>query len=272
MKTALISAFAVLFLAFKPVLATDRGYTVTTDVPFGDLPRQKLDIYLPEMVTDNTPVLVFLFGGGFVMGDKGQARVIGQNYAASGTIVIAPNYRLNSVFPNFVVDAAKAVAYVRENLTTSDEEPRPILMSGWSSGAYIAAKVAYDGRYLEAEGVKRDAIAGFIGLAGPYWGGLCAGARICPELFPPDRQTDWVVAEFVDPEDPPMLLAQGAHDEFIDIGNLETLAAAGESAGLSVTTLIVKDTFHKSVMYKMEDSGSEVRDAAEAFIAQMTSN
>ncbi len=69
-----------------------------------------------------------------------------------------------------------------------------------------------------------------------------------------------------------MLLVQGARDEFIDIGNLETLAAAAREAGLDVTTLVLKDKFHKQVMYMMEDEGTEVRDAAEAFIAKVTSN
>lgn len=271
MRTGVLSALTASSLVIAPAFAEELGYTVATDVPFGELPRQRLDIYTPNTVSDDTPVLIFLFGGGFISGDKGQVRVIGQNYAAMGTIVIAPNYRIKTTFPDFVVDAAKAVAYVRQHVTNSKGDPRPIVMGGWSSGAYIGAKVAYDGRFLDAEGLPSDTIAGFIGLAGPYWGGLCAGAK-CPDTFPPDSFAEWAVAEFVDPGDPPMLLIQGTRDQYVDLGNLETLAAAGEKAGLSVTELILKDKYHKTVMYMLEDAGTEVRDAAEAFIAQATTN
>jgi acetyl esterase/lipase len=271
MRITLISVFVSLFIAVAPALAGDTNYTVTSDISFGDLPRQVLDIYSPAEVNDDTPVLLFLFGGGFVSGSKEQARVIGQNFAEAGMIVVTPNYRINTTFPNFVEDAAKAAAYVWQTLKTSAGDPRPMVMSGWSAGAYIAAKVSYDGRYLEAEGVSPDAIAGFIGLAGPYWGGLCAGSS-CPNTFLPGSEADWPVADFVDPSDPPMLLVQGTRDNYVDIGNLEALAAAGTKAGLDVTTLVLKDKFHKQVMYMMEDEGTEVRDAAEAFIAKVTSN
>lgn len=271
MQSVIISAVVVASIAFTPALAQDDSYTVATDVPFGDLPRQALDIYTPVSVADDTPVLIFLFGGGFSMGNKSQSRGIGENYAEAGNIVVAPNYRINTTFPNFMVDAAKAVAYARRHLTTTTGAPRPIVVSGWSAGAYIGAKITYDDRYLEAEGVPNDAIVGFIGLAGPYWGGLCAGSK-CPNTFLPGTEADWPVADFVDPSDPPMLLVQGTRDNYVDIGNLETLASAGEAAGLDVTTLILKDKFHKQVMYMMEDEGTEVRSAAETFIAEVASD
>lgn len=271
MRFSLLLGFALLAVSAWPALAEDQGYTVTADVPFGELPRHVLDIYTPATVTDDTPVLVFLFGGGFSTGSKGQGRVIGQNYATAGTIVVTPNYRINTPFPDFVEDAAAAVAYAQKNLTTSTGDPRPLVMSGWSAGAYIGALVSYDQRYLEAKNVPPDAIAGFIGLAGPYWGGLCAGLR-CPDTFPPGTEVDWPVADFVDPGDPPMLLVWGTRDNYVDRGNVETLAAAGDVAGIEVTTLILEGKFHKQVMYLMEDAGTKVRTAAEAFITQVTSD
>ena len=47
-------------------------------------------------------------------------------------------------------------------------DPRRVYLIGHSAGAYNAAMLAYDARWLAAEGLSPRAIAGFIGLAGPY--------------------------------------------------------------------------------------------------------
>lgn len=271
MWSVFLSALTAFALTATAALADETSYTVTKDVPFGDLPRQLLDIYTPDTVTDDTPVLVFLFGGSFSFGDKGDAYLIGQVFAKAGVIVVTPNYRTypEASFPGFIEDAAKAIAHSSQTLRTSTGAPRPIVVSGWSSGAYIGSMVSYDGRYLVAEGVPPSTVSGFIGLAGPYWGGLCAG-RSCPQIFPPDTEADWPVADFVDRDDPPMLLVQGTADSYVDFGNFETLGAAGEAAGLEVTTLVLENGYHKLPMSRMGEQGSEVHDAAEAFIARAT--
>ena len=111
MRATLISSIIALSVAASTAWAKDPEYSVTEDVSFGELPRQTLDIYTPESVTDETPVLTYFFGGGFFRGDKTQARTIGPKFAEAGMIVVAPNYRVNTNFPKFLEDAAKAVAF-----------------------------------------------------------------------------------------------------------------------------------------------------------------
>ena len=74
---------------------------VTTDVPYGDLERQKLDLYLPAGQTGDAPVLVFFYGGGWQGGAKEDLRETAESLAAAGMIVAAPDYRLypQAVFP-----------------------------------------------------------------------------------------------------------------------------------------------------------------------------
>ena len=270
MRATLISSILAISVASTSAWADSSGFSVTEDVSFGELPRQTLDIYTPEGVTDDTPVLIYMFGGGFFRGDKTQARTIGPRFAESGAFVVAPNYRVNTSFPNFVEDAAMAVAFVWRELRTSSDEPREIVMSGWSSGAYIGAKVSYDGRYLEAEGIPTDAITGFIGLAGPYRGGLCAGSR-CPNTFVPGTEADWPVVDFVDPDDPPMLLIHAELDRQVDIGNLEELASAGRKSNIDVSTLIAERRTHMRIMNDMPVADTEVHSAVKAFINETLS-
>ncbi|WP_282182421.1 alpha/beta hydrolase [Aliiroseovarius marinus] len=247
--------------------AEDARHSVQNDIRFGELPQHMLDIYLPDTVEPETPVLVFFYGGGFSHGDKAQIRRVGKTFADSGIIVVAPSYRLypDAAFPDFVNDAALAVSHVWQNLRDEGAGPRPIFIGGWSAGAYISALIAYDGRYLEAAGVPASTIAGFIGLAGPYEGGLCSG-ETCPHIFPKGTEPDWPTANFVDATDPPMLLVRGTHDLFVDRGNLEDLAASGDAADIAVTTLVVKDAFHDDVLSEMEQPDGLVRDAVDAFM------
>ena len=85
MKLALVLAFATMLFRITPAVAGEPGYAVAADVPFGDLPRHTLDVYTPDTITDETPVLVFLFGGAFSGGSKENVRKISERFGARAT-------------------------------------------------------------------------------------------------------------------------------------------------------------------------------------------
>lgn len=70
------------------------GFTVTRDIPYGDLPRQRLDLYTPDEVDDTTPVVVHFFAGGWTTGSKGASKRAAQALARDGVIVVAPDHGL----------------------------------------------------------------------------------------------------------------------------------------------------------------------------------
>ncbi|MCI2399828.1 alpha/beta hydrolase [Aliiroseovarius sp. N1Y82] len=242
--------------------------SVERDVSFGLLPRHVLDIYSPAVTQPDTPVFVLFHGGGFSHGDKSDLRRAAKSLAGDGMIVVAPNYRLypNTAFPGFVQDAALAVSHAWRNLRTAEGRSRPVVLGGWSAGAYIAALVAYDRRYLEAVSTPPGAIRGFVGLAGPYHGGLCAG-ETCPEVFPDGTKPAWPVADFVDAADPPMLLIRGTHDLFVDKSNLEAVAASAVAAGIAVDILVVEDAYHEDLLSDLERPESPLRTAVDTFLS-----
>ena len=264
MRTCFRSVLALALLSTAAV-GGETGVNVTKDVPYSASPALSLDIYHPPEVSDESPVLVYLFGSGFGRGSGEQAYRIGPEFAAEGVIVVAPDLTFAEPFPEFVRLAAKGVAHAWKTLRTSSGDPRSMFLSGWSSGAYITGLLSYDERYLAAEGLPGDAIMGFIGLSGPYWGGLCGGSQ-CPNTFPPGTEADWAIPSFVDPDDPAMLLVWGTRDGNVERGNLDDLAAAGETAGIGVTTLILQDEFHSDTLNMMGVPDTEVFSAAKAFI------
>lgn len=261
-----VFAYWILFLWISAdASANEPEYQVTLDIPFGDHSMHMLDIYAPGTVTDETPVLVFLHGGGFTRGDKTQASIFGAQFAREGIMVVSPNYRLDAAFPAFVFDAAEAVAYVHSELRTSTGDPRPLFISGWSAGAYIGAMLSYDDRYLNAQGLPPDAIAGFIGVAGPYLGGRCAGLR-CPDVFPPETEANWSAADFVDTDDPPMLLVHGSRDRYVDIENLDAVMSAAASFDVPARRIIVNGGSHMGVRDDLGQPDSRVFSSVVSFM------
>jgi acetyl esterase/lipase len=60
------------------------------------------------------------------------------------------------------------VRWARDNARRFGGDPDRIVLVGHSAGAYNAAMVALDPRWLRAAGVPAGAIKGWAGLAGPY--------------------------------------------------------------------------------------------------------
>lgn len=206
------------------------------DLHFGEAPRQRLDVYVPEASKKELrPVVVFWYGGMWLRGSKEQYRFVGAALANSGYVAILPDYRLypNARFPAFIEDGALAVKWAREHAREFSGDPDAIFLMGHSAGAHIAALLALDGRYLQKVGGDANWLRGWIGLSGPY--ALEMRVPILEQMFrSPYVRTDWRVVDLVRGPAPPALILHGTNDylvyprEAIDLDKL--LRAAGVSS------------------------------------------
>ncbi|KAG9569906.1 alpha/beta-hydrolase, partial [Aureobasidium melanogenum] len=123
--------------------------TPQEEFTYGSDPRQKLDVYSPKQVSDDTPILVFLYGGGLSRGDKrmptpptAQGLVyanIGHYYASRGFITVIPDYRRTgegAVFPSGGRDVAGAVEWIKNRFNTGNHK---LWIMGNSAGAVHSA-------------------------------------------------------------------------------------------------------------------------------------
>jgi acetyl esterase/lipase len=104
----------------------------------------ELDLYRPQTAPDGLPVLVYFHGGAWTVGDKReQALPMLNHLAANGWIAISANYRLSpgASFPDFLVDAKAAIAWVKDHAGNYGGDPRFLAVSGGSAGGHIAALV-----------------------------------------------------------------------------------------------------------------------------------
>jgi acetyl esterase/lipase len=235
-------ARTLLLLPALALLALPAAARGPRDVAYGPDPRHKLDLYLPDGAgPDAKPrkTLIFIHGGGWRRGNKDRYGFVGRAFADAGYVVVLINYRLypRARFPGFVEDAARAVAWVRENVRRHGGDPEHIYLMGHSAGAHIAALLALDPGYLQAAGVPRSSIGGMIGLAGPY--------VFHPEQLPrlakifaahPARNARPVVfaengAATTNGGGPPLLLLSAGLDTVVGARNGPGLAEAYRRAG-----------------------------------------
>lgn len=145
-------------------------YRLTPGLSYGPLVRQQLDVYQPVQNKGRAPMVVFFYGGSWSSGDRRDYRFVGEALASRGVVVVIADYRLSPAvrYPAFVQDSAAAVRWAMEQADAYGADPARVFVMGHSAGAYNAAMVALDARWLAAEGLKPARLAGWIGLAGPY--------------------------------------------------------------------------------------------------------
>ncbi|MBW4330484.1 carboxylesterase family protein [Stakelama sp. CBK3Z-3] len=94
------------------------------------------------------PVMVFIHGGGFVLGGKDAAVSDGSSFARSGVVCVAINYRLGvegflpipDVPTNLGLrDIIAALAWVRDNIAAFGGDPSNVTIFGESAGAMAIA-------------------------------------------------------------------------------------------------------------------------------------
>ena len=168
MLPALLTACSGVDL-LNATVATDT-YRRTEGLHYGPDARQRLDVYQPAILLRHAPLVVFFYGGNWSSGERADYRFVGEALASSGIVAMVADYRLSPAFryPAFVQDSARAVAWALQHAADYDADPAKVFVMGHSAGAYNAAMVALDSRWLAAEGLKPTRLAGWIGLAGPY--------------------------------------------------------------------------------------------------------
>jgi acetyl esterase/lipase len=163
-------------LGMLNAVATLRGHQGPSDVAYGSLERQRFDVYRPGTSlaeadrAAGSPLVIFIYGGAWSMGSRGDYRFAGEALAAQGFTVMVVDYRLYPAvrYPDFLQDCAQAVAYGLAHARELGADPRRVFLYGHSAGAYNVAMLALDPRWLRAAGHSPDELAGWVGLAGPY--------------------------------------------------------------------------------------------------------
>jgi triacylglycerol lipase len=149
----------------------DASVEILRDQRYGGDERHRLDIFRTGKPA-NAPVLVYVHGGGFVMGDKTRPDSpfydnVSQWAAQQGFIGVTMTYRLAPAnrWPSGPEDMALAVQWLRENIGSHGGNPDAIFLMGQSAGgAHVASYLAHP-RFHRG---GRAGIAGALMISGIY--------------------------------------------------------------------------------------------------------
>jgi acetyl esterase/lipase len=257
---------------FNNVMPKDSGSRlVLRGAAFGADPRQRLDIYAPTTPSARPwPVIVFIYGGSWNSGMREGYGFVGRALASRGFLVAIPDYRLvpragsakcessarpDSLlsdrlmpktgthflarcsgvrYPAFLEDNAAAVHWVIAHAAQYHGDPQRLVLAGHSAGAYDAAMLAYDPRWL---GGARAAVRAMIGLAGPYDFLPSNLASVNAAFGGASDPADTQPINHVSPGAVPALLCTGDKDDLVAPRNSDTLAARLQAAGTPVERL-----------------------------------
>jgi acetyl esterase/lipase len=137
--------------------------SVSRDLRYGPDERHRLDLWLPHErdTGGRRPVLLFVHGGGFVMGDKSMPGMpffdnVGRWAAARGFIGATMTYRLapQHTWPAGAEDVGRAVEWLAEHVAAHGGDPGKIFAMGQSAGAvHVGTYLAFT-RCHGADGPK----------------------------------------------------------------------------------------------------------------------
>jgi len=114
--------------------------------PYGEDPRQVLDIYLPGEGCGPFPVVVYIHGGAWFSGHKADYQVIPfLGGIKRGYAVASINYRLvpHIRYPSNLYDIKSALRYLALNADSFLLDPSRTALCGSSAGAHLALMAAF---------------------------------------------------------------------------------------------------------------------------------
>ena len=233
------------------------------DVEFGtggDRPIRLNVIRPKKSPTVPMPVVVFIHGGAWLVGDKEGMQTL--RLARSGYFTVNIEYRLSSeaIFPAQIHDCKCAIRWLRAHAEEYNIDPDRIGVWGPSAGGHLAALLGTSGGVAELEGKggwqefssRVQAVVDFFGptnflkMGGTHDDAdspesLLVGGKIAdkPEMV---RMADPIT--YVTPGDPPFLIIHGEEDGTVPINQSELLHEALKKSGVSVRFVRVKRGGH----------------------------
>ncbi len=270
---------ATLFLGFS--VAAILGAPARADVRFVENVSflesgrtEKLDLYLPARAADAkpAPAVVWIHGGGFTGGKKGEARAhnVCETLAAAGYVCVSIDYRLGEgAWPTNLFDCKNAVRFLRVHAAEYGVDPARIAVFGGSAGAYLGQMVGFtDGKAGLEPTAPYPGISSAVKAVGNFYGTSNNATRQQPS---PTGALTGVLADnteraklfglpagaslrawrdispvaFVTPTSPPVLIVHGLADPLSDYAQALELAQVLSLNGVPHELVMLEHVGHQ---------------------------
>jgi arylformamidase len=229
---------------------------IVYDPSYTDIVRTSLDIYVPEPVVTDAPVVLFVHGGGFRGSDKAYYKDLGEKPAwfttELGYIFVSTNFRFlpDGGYPNSVQDIATALDWISDNIEAYGGDPDNIILYSHATGNLQAALVATDESFLERTGNTLDLIKGIICVDGGFFDLRESSGGVVSRALPPGDEVKALASPMahIEPNKgiPPFLIIYGGGGGNTQLQS-EKMALILRQAGISATAVEFPSKDHFTV-------------------------
>ena len=224
----------------------------------------RLDIYTPG--TSGAPVLIYVHGGAWRAGSKGTVGAMPDYFNGLGYVFISVGYSLTSNVDGQVGDVARAINWVRANISGYGGDPARIAVLGHSAGCHLASLAVLSGMASGVSAlVANDTGAYDIAYLADINNGRLP--LLYAALNKPDKWRNWSPINYAGGGGAlPVLVAWsgGRNRDRISIRFADRLAAAGHP----VTRFDGSSYSHLSIRNAMGRRGDAVTGAIARFLQQ----
>jgi acetyl esterase/lipase len=234
---------------------------------YGPGARGLLDVYRPPNQGGKAPVIVFFYGGNWVSGDRKPITPTSaarwRRAASWSSCPIIACIRRCTIPTSSTITPRPSPGPNARSRATAAIRARCSLM-GHSAGAYNAAMLALDGRWLGKQGIAPASLRGWIGLAGPYDFLPVQNRTARPVFDYPYTLAESQPINHVGKAAPPALLIAGTKDDSLVNPQRNTggLAARLRAAGVPVREVYYDGVGHATLVASL--SSHAARPGADA--------
>ncbi len=146
------------------------GENIQLDVAYGSSPLQKMDIFpAPESADAPSPIVVYIHGGYWKVGDKAGYRFPAQVFNPKGITWITLNYRLapDVTLDDIVDDVRSAITWIYHHAADFGGDRDRIIVAGSSAGGHLSGMIAATGWPSEYS-LPENVIKGIAAASGLY--------------------------------------------------------------------------------------------------------
>ena len=258
----LLIIFLVLTVAFAVDFLT--GYSIHSDVRYGDKDVNTMDFYLPRDLDDVEGAVLFIHGGSWSGGDKAEEDVRCRIVANAGYLSATMNYTLLSDANDeeYTVDVVlnEIDLAIKQMVTFAAEQGitlEGVGVSGYSAGAHLAMLYSYSrGDSAPVEIAFVSSMAGPADISAEVWsehsamviGDWLGEGEITPEMMESGEALP-ILAEIspvthVSESSPPTMLIHGGRDQVVPLKNAENLMARLDECGVEHDFILLPDSDH----------------------------
>jgi len=229
------------------------------DVPYGEGPRQRLDLFFPENATGPLPIHMFIHGGYWYLNDKEMFAFPAETIVANGAIAAIVEYTLipNARMEQLVDEVRQAARWLVANAASFGGDAGAFSASGHSAGGHLASYLA--ARAPHEQHAPQIPVKSLLLVSGLYDLRPITTSFLQPDLMLSDEE----VANFS-----PLSAEQVAGpDVVVAVGHNETepfhlqaqdLCFAAERRGLHYDRITLPDLDHMTIVRDLGIPGTRM--------------